>query len=420
MRYSPGQPNPALLQQSFWLPWGVVVLAVALGFRLLWVMVFQGEVGGDAIRYLWISEHVRRGEWHLLPQLFSSPLLPVSIGLLSHLTGDPALAAKWLGVMMNTLAVGLAMAVMRQLFPTRPFLAWFTGAGLAVNHVWCRLAPFALTENLFYPLLMAFFWLLLRCRQHPTWGSGLALGMCWGALFLSREIGLYCGALGFLAWIGSVWWQNRRLGKKAQILTVAKLSFSSLAVLTVILIIWIYWFYTSLGIVSLGEGHRFYGTYTRQFDRQAEATYPGYAQGEFAFFRLHPYELMEYTRFPRPGDPRYPKGTAWQMFADPTALAALVVDNLLWSLKEFQRVTLVGFLLLFLYLPWRWWQSAVVSANRRLMAILRLLEYLRPDLSRAFARGPAHRLVFPLAICKSCYRRKLAVDENTTVAARTK
>jgi hypothetical protein len=353
------QPSPTLSPQSFWLPWGAVVLTLALLARLLWAVLFQGEIGGDAIRYLWISEHVRRGDWHLLPQLFSSPLLPVSIGLLARLTGDPALAARWLGVIMNTLAVGLAMAVVRQLFPTRPFLAWFTGLGLAVNHVWCRLAPFALTENLFYPILMAFFWLLLRSRHNPTWCNGLALGTCWGGLYLSREIGLYIGALGFLAWLADRCWQYRQKGHQAALVSAAKFSLSSLSILTVILIIWMSWFYISLGIVSLGEGHRFYPTYTKQFDRQAEAHYPGYAQGEFAFFRLHPHELMEYTRFPRPGDPRYPKGAAWQIFADPAGLGTLVLDNLVWSLKEFQRVSLVGFLMLFIYLPWRWWQSRV-------------------------------------------------------------
>lgn len=358
MRYFEEQPC-VTLHQSFWLPWGVAVLTLALLARLLWVLLFQGEIGGDAIRYLWISEHVRRGDWQLVPQLFSSPLLPVSIGLLSRLVGDPALAAKWVGVIMNTLAVGLAMAVMRQVFPTRPFLAWFTGAGLAVNHVWCRLAPFAMTENLFYPLLLAYFWLWLRCRQDPRWWRGLALGTCWGALFLSREIGLYYGAVGFLAWLVGMCWESWRLGRKTLLVNVAKFSLSCFSVLGVILFAWLYWFYTSLGIVSLGEGNRFYSTYTKQFDRQAEATYPGYNQGEFAFFRLRPYEVMEYTRFPPPKDPRYPKGTAWQMFADPVSLAALVLDNLVWSLKEYQRVTLVGFLMLFLYLPWQWWRGRV-------------------------------------------------------------
>ncbi|HSO71561.1 MAG TPA: hypothetical protein VLR91_02810, partial [Thermodesulfobacteriota bacterium] len=340
------------------------MLILALLTRLLWVCLFQGEIGGDAIRYLWISEHVRRGEWLLLPQLFSSPLLPVIIGLLSRLTGDPALTATGVGVIMNTLAVGLAMMVFLQLFPTQPVLAWFTGLGLACNHVWCRLAPFALTENLFYPLLMGYFWLLLRFRQLPTRWRGLALGTCWGALYLSREIGLFIGALGFLAWLGDLWWQNRRLGIATKFVPLAKLCLPLYSILSVILVIWMYWFYTSLGIVSLGEGQRFYATYTRQFDRQSESTYPGYANGEFSFFRLHPYELMEYTRFPRPGDPRYPKGTAWQMFAHPVSLAGLVWDNLKWSLKEFQRVTLVGFFFLFVVLPWRWWQGRLSAPPR--------------------------------------------------------
>ena len=47
------------------------------------------------------------------------------------------------------------------------------------------------------------------------------------------------------------------------------------------------------------------------------------------------------------------------MFAHPVSLAALVWDNLKWSLKEFQRVSLIGFIVLFIYLPWRWWQGKI-------------------------------------------------------------
>ena len=363
MKQLPEQSTLALTPQSFWLPWGLMVLIIALLTRLLWVILFQNEIGGDAIRYLWISEHVRQGQWLLLPQLYTSPLLPTSIGLLSRLTGDPVLAARGLGVIMNTVAVGLAMMVIRQLFPTRPALAWFTGLGLAINHVWCRLAPFALTENLFYPLLMGYFLVLLRLRQNPTWRRGLTLGILWGALYLSREIGLFIGALGFLAWIGSMFWQNRRSGQFARIVTLAKVSLPLFSILAVILGIWIYWFYSSLGIVSLGEGQRFYATYTSQFDRQSESTYPGYAGGEFDFFRLHPYEIMEYSRFPSPGDPRYPQGTAWRIFANPLKLSSLVWDNLKWSLKEFQRVSVVGFIVLFIFLPWRWWQGRLAVTS---------------------------------------------------------
>jgi hypothetical protein len=328
------QLKPAMTPQSFWLPWGLAVILIALLARVFWVILFQGEIGGDAIRYLWISEHVRRGEWLFLPQLYTSPLLPAVLGLLSHVTGDPALAAKWLGVIMNTAAVALAMMIIRQLFPARPLLAWFTGSGLAVNHVWCRLAPFALTENLFYPLLMAFFLVLLRLWHNPAWWRGLAAGILWGALYLTREIGLYFGALGFLAWLLHFYRQNRSTWHVKKLVTVAKVSFPLFSILAVILLTWMYWFHASLGIISLGEGKRFYPTYTTTFDRQAENTYPGYSDGEFAFFQLRPYEMMEYTRFPKPGDPRYPKVTGLQMFARPVILASLIWDNLKWSLKE--------------------------------------------------------------------------------------
>ena len=170
-----GQPFPQSSRESFWLPWGVVILGVALGCRLLWVLVFQGEVGGDAIRYLWISEHVRQGNWLLVPQLFSSPLLPLAIGLLTHLTGEALLAARLIGIVGNTLAVGLAMLWIRALTPERPALAWLTGLGLAVNHVWCRLAPFALTENFFYPLLMGLFLLAAQAPGTPALVLGVGL-----------------------------------------------------------------------------------------------------------------------------------------------------------------------------------------------------------------------------------------------------
>ncbi len=223
--------------------------------------------------------------------------------LLSRLTGDPVLAAKWVGVIMNTVAVGLAMMVIRQLFPTRPVLAWFTGLGLAINHVWCRLAPFALTENLFYPLLMGYFLVLLRLRQNPTWWRGLALGILWGALYLSREIGLFIGALGFLAWLGRISagktdglgqiYQDCHLGESFFTFIFNSVCNSG---------------YLDVLVLRL-SGNSFTGRGTTILCQPipvnliANRSRPiqDIADGEFAFFRLHPYELMEYTRFPTTG-----------------------------------------------------------------------------------------------------------------------
>ncbi len=312
-------------------------------------MVFQGEVGGDAIRYLWISEHVRQGHWLLVPQLFSSPLLPLAIGLLTHLTGDALTAARLIGVAGNTLAVALAMLWIRALTPERPVLAWLTGLGLAGNHVWCRLAPFALTENFFYPLLMGLFLIALKVRERPRWSWGLAFGIVWGLLFLSREIGLFSGAAVFGLLLLSLLrrFRPRREGLQACLRLIA----AALPATMLIVGLWVFWFYQAFGIISLGEGQRFYAEYTSKFDRSSETSYPGYNQGEFAFFRLRPYELMEYTRFPRPGDERYPKATALQLLAQPGKLAALIWDNFYWSLNEFKKVTLPGFLVLFGVLP---------------------------------------------------------------------
>ncbi len=343
--------------RSFWLPWGVAVLVLAVGCRLLWLAVFQGEIGGDAIRYLWISEHVREGRWLLLPQLFSSPLLPVSIGLCSRLTSEPVLAARLIGIVGNSLAVALAMLWVRRLTPQQPLLAWLTGVGLAVNHVWCRLAPFALTENLFYPLLMGLFYLTLLLRERPTWTRGLAFGLVWSLLFFSREIGLFSGAAIFALLLCSLMWPAN--GVLAGLRRAAPLLGGALPLTLLLVGLWVWWFYQAFGIISLGEGHRFYAEYSTTFDRSRETEYPGHKQGEIAFFRLRPHEMMEYTRWPRPGDERYPQASAVQLLRRPTILAGLIWDNLTWSLKAFQKVTLPGFIMLLVVLPVGWLSGQV-------------------------------------------------------------
>ena len=176
----------------FWQFWGI--LALALFVRLIWSDLFQNFIGADAIRYLWISQHVSRGEWQLLPQLYTSPLLPVLTGLLARVTQDHLLAGRVICILSNTLAVGLAMLWIRRLFPQRPALAWLTGLGLAMNHVWCRTAVFVLTDNLFYLLLLSLLLLMTLLMEQITRIRAAAFGLVWGFLFLDREIGLYCGA----------------------------------------------------------------------------------------------------------------------------------------------------------------------------------------------------------------------------------
>ncbi len=139
-----------------------------------------------------------RGDWQLLPQLYTSPLLPALIGLLAKLINDHLLAGRIISILSNTLAVGLAMLLIRRLFPQRPTLAWLTGLGLALNHVWCRTAPFVLTDNLFFLLLLGLLLLMVLLLEQVTWTRALAFGIVWGLLFFSREIGLYCGAFAFL------------------------------------------------------------------------------------------------------------------------------------------------------------------------------------------------------------------------------
>jgi hypothetical protein len=329
---------------TYWQFWGILSLAVLV--RLLWLDLSQNFIGADAIRYLWISQHVSRGDWQLLPQLYTSPLLPALVGLLARLTQDPLLAGRAIDILANTLAVGLAMLLVRRLFPPRPILAWLTGLGLAVNHVWCSMAPFVLTDNLFYLWLIGLWLLMALLMERVTWPRALAFGLVWGLLFLSREIGLYCGAVVFIFVSAAILWRQKT-GTAGQ--AWLRFNAASLTVLTMILVMWGAWYYHSLGIISLGEGRRFYTSYTQKFDRKSR--HPYYENGTLSFFHLRPYEMMEFTRFPSPDDERYPPSGAFTLFHQPLVTLQIIWDNFLWSYREFQRTTLVGCLTLFLFVP---------------------------------------------------------------------
>jgi hypothetical protein len=335
------------IMSSRW--WFWLVLGLALFFRLIWLDLSQNFIGADAIRYLWISQHVSQGNWQLLPQLYTSPLLPALVGLLARLTHDPLLAGRALCILANVTAVGLAMLLVRQFFPQRPILAWLTGLGLAVNHVWCSMAPFVLTDNLFYPLLIGLLLLMALLLEKVTISRSLGFGLVWGLLFLSREIGLYCGIVVFVCLAAALY--RTRLVSKAAAPAFWRFNVASAAMLAFVLLLWGAWYYHSLGIISLGEGRRFYTSYTQKFERKSR--HPSYENqnGTLSFFHLRPYEVMEFTRFPAPGDERYPPSGAFTLFHQPFLTLATVWDNLLWTSREFQRTTLVGFLTLFIGIP---------------------------------------------------------------------
>lgn len=335
---------------SIWAPlrhgwfWGILALAILC--RLLWSEVSQNFIGADAVRYLWISQHVQRGSWELVPQLYTSPLLPTLTGLLARLTEDELLSGRIIGILSNILALSLAMLWLYRLFPARPVLAWLTGVGLAVNHVWCRLAPFVLTDNLFYCGLMALLLLMTLLWERATWGRAIAFGFFWAMLFFSREIGLYAGGIIFLVLLSLPLAQRGWAGVGPQ--NLKPMVAGSLFILTLLLTLWAFWYQHSLGIFSLGAGSRFYTNYSQTFQR--EGRHPHYQNGTLSFFQLRPYEVMEYTRFPSPSDPRFPPSTIARFWQHPRQTLAL------WTNKEFQRVTVVGWLTL-LILPLLLWRG---------------------------------------------------------------
>ena len=187
--------------------------------------------------------------------------------------------------------------------------------------------PFVLTDNLFYLLLLALFVLMALMLEQVTWSRAMAFGLVWGLLFLSREIGLYCGLMVFLCLSPPFFSEPEnpkdRHGRTYCVLMSAVCPFwrlsSCFGVPGII----------TLGIISLGEGRRFYTSYTQKFERKAR--HPYYENGTMSFFHLRPYEVMEFTRFPRPDDERYPPSELLHSLINPLSplrLSGIILSGL--------------------------------------------------------------------------------------------
>ena len=211
-----GYENRSNFLGGLWPFW--LILALALGVRLFWLILFQGQIGVDAVRYLWISEHVTRGEWRLLPQLYTSPLLPGAVGLLSRLTGDNLLTGRVLCLLANTAAVGLGMLLVLKIFPRRPMLYLADGTRIGLQS---RLVPdhrLCSHRQFVYPSSLSLFLLALLLEGKATWSRGLAFGLLWALAYLARDIGLYCGAAVFLILLAVKLWKTRGLAPKTSAL----------------------------------------------------------------------------------------------------------------------------------------------------------------------------------------------------------
>ncbi len=328
--------------------WFWVILGFALGIRLFWWFMLRHQYGHDAILYLLISENVTTGEWERLPHLWTSPLLPLCIGLLSWITGDVLQTGRIFCLLLNVLAVGLAMLIIRKGIPQRPALAWLTGVALAVNHVWAGISPFTLTENLFYPLLLGLFLLFLFLFEKPNWIYGLGFGTLWGLAYLTREVGIYCGCIIFIVLLTAKIKSINAI--KENIINIIKVSIPILSVLFVIVGLWIYCFYMVFGIVSLSEKPRFVMAMMQSLEKKEHPL--KYHQGTVGVTKLRPYEVMEYTRAPLPNDERYPSSIkSWHVLLLWKQLFRGIPKNLKYSIWEVKLVilpSLVGLGLIFL------------------------------------------------------------------------
>ena len=116
----------SLKHHNFYWAGGIILLALFM--RFFWLVLFQNQIGFDSVRFLWISEHVMRGDYKLLPQLFITPLLPVVIGFIAKFTGNPLDSGRIIGILGNTLGSWARHAANPATFSGAPMACLVDGA----------------------------------------------------------------------------------------------------------------------------------------------------------------------------------------------------------------------------------------------------------------------------------------------------
>lgn len=207
-------------------PWLGVVLLLALGSAalLLWSTPIGIGVGYDSYFYLTASENLLAGAGYrwpdgsgaLVPLTHFPPVYPAAIAAAAGLFRlSPVQSARYLSALLlatNVVLLGLLLDPR----PQKRWIAPLAAAFLLLSPVFIERHLWAMSEPLFFALVLITFGLISRYLAHGGIWSLTAAAIVAGLAYLTRYAGLSvvaAGVLGLLVYSSRSFW--RRVGRAA-------------------------------------------------------------------------------------------------------------------------------------------------------------------------------------------------------------
>ncbi len=186
----PQAPLPFIRTIRFVVKFGPPVLIAVFGGLMVWMLTNKG-VGllADSATYLQAADGLRHGHGFADFSSKIPPLYPITVALFTFVFRDTTTAARWVSI-LSFAATGALVTI----FVTRASRSRLTGlAAGALTIATVRVlatVPWALTEPLFYALVVAALWSIYRYDQEPTWSRLIAAGVIVGLAVLTRYAGV--------------------------------------------------------------------------------------------------------------------------------------------------------------------------------------------------------------------------------------
>jgi 4-amino-4-deoxy-L-arabinose transferase-like glycosyltransferase len=182
----------------------LVVLVLAAGIRLVWLVVVNAPPTGDAAWYFGRASELAAGLGYQLdghPTARLAPGWPLLLSIAYRVVGPSVLLGRLVNWAFSVATVGLVWAIAARLYDRR-----VASVAALATAVWPGEIPYAgvlLSEPFFGVLFLGAFWLSLRLGSTQAWRArACASGVLLGVAALTRPVALlYAPLTALVAWL---------------------------------------------------------------------------------------------------------------------------------------------------------------------------------------------------------------------------
>jgi 4-amino-4-deoxy-L-arabinose transferase-like glycosyltransferase len=165
------------------------IVGLSLVLRLVWAVWYTGAIEPEGAEYARIAENLRNGIGYVGiaspgPQVIFPPLYPIFIATVSFMTGDYEWASRLISIISGAVLPLPLLGIASRLYNRRTGLV---ASLLAALHPFLiNLSATCYSESLYFTLLFAGIYLVLRGLDKRSLGLWFLVGILFGLSYLTR------------------------------------------------------------------------------------------------------------------------------------------------------------------------------------------------------------------------------------------